>query len=45
MEHNCDGELKIHVSNMYHKGEILQYYVCRGDPLFQGPIKERTSSK
>ena len=45
MKHNCDRDLKIHVSNMHPKVKILQYYICRGDPLFQSPIKERNSSK
>ena len=45
MKHNCDSDLKIHVSNMHPKVKTLQYYICRGDPLFQSPIKERNSSK
>ena len=44
MEHNCDCNLKIHVSNMHPKGKILQYYIYRGNPSFQIPIKERNSS-
>ena len=45
MEHNYEGHLKIHVSSMHPKGETLQYYICRGDTLFQSPIKERDSNK
>ena len=45
MEHNYDGGLKKYVSNMYPKGETLQYYICRGDSLFQSSIKERNSNK
>ena len=45
IEHNYGSDLNIHMSNMNPKGKTLQYCICRGDPLFQSPIKERNSNK
>ena len=45
MEQNYDGNLKIHVCNMHPKDETLQYFICRGDPLFASQTKQKNMNK
>ena len=45
VEQNYDGDLKTYMSNTHHKGEALQYVICRVDPLFTSPSKQNNNNK